>query len=182
METFFKVNLQKSISCRGIKIVQATPLIPQHKIGHVPTSSKRGLHALHLVLFSLKSFYAIQLSASDENKEHKHSPNVPECFPLVLRAKCQKNVLGRVRCTRAEQLVPNNLVLCYCSLVLLHLLAQQIDHNVAIFEGLGWSTCRGPKNCALGEPCLCPLPKMGGFDENGESDDSAFYQHCAPAE
>ena len=34
---------------------------------------------------------------------------------------------------------------------------------------------RGGTNRVFGEPCFCPLPKRGRFDENGESDEFAFY-------
>ena len=33
---------------------------------------------------------------------------------------------------------------------------------------------RGRKNGAFGKSCLCPLPKRGGFDENGENDEFEF--------
>ena len=33
---------------------------------------------------------------------------------------------------------------------------------------------RGPENGAFGKPCFCPARKRGGFDENGENDESAF--------
>ena len=33
---------------------------------------------------------------------------------------------------------------------------------------------RGPKNGVFGKPRLCPLPKRGGLDENGENDEFAF--------
>ena len=33
---------------------------------------------------------------------------------------------------------------------------------------------QGRKSGAFGEPCLCPLPKRRGFEENGESDKFAF--------
>ena len=31
-----------------------------------------------------------------------------------------------------------------------------------------------PKDGAFGKPCLCPLPKGGGVDENGENDELAL--------
>ena len=34
---------------------------------------------------------------------------------------------------------------------------------------------RGRTNRVFGKPCLCPLPKTGRFDENGENDEFAFY-------
>ena len=34
---------------------------------------------------------------------------------------------------------------------------------------------RGRTSRVFGKPCLCPLPKRGHFDENGENDEFAFY-------
>ena len=31
--------------------------------------------------------------------------------------------------------------------------------------------CQGYENCVFGKRCFCPLPKHGGFDENGRNDD-----------
>ena len=33
----------------------------------------------------------------------------------------------------------------------------------------------GRTDGASGKPCLDPLPKKGGFDENGENDKFTFY-------
>ena len=35
--------------------------------------------------------------------------------------------------------------------------------------------CRGDTNRVFGKPCLCPVPKRGRFDENGENDEFEFY-------
>ena len=35
----------------------------------------------------------------------------------------------------------------------------------------GDAKSRGGTNCVFGKPCLCPLPKRGRFDENGENDE-----------
>ena len=37
------------------------------------------------------------------------------------------------------------------------------------------NSSRGGTNRVFGKPCLCPLPKRGRFDENGENDEFAFY-------
>ena len=45
-------------------------------------------------------------------------------------------------------------------------------------QGCNWLTkiamvdidCRGGTNRGFGKPCVCPLPKRGRFDENGEND------------